>query len=191
MKVLSIILGLLLGVTCYAQNPSVFKVQNVDETFSATAFELKTPMGPVTITNRHVCDKQSILIAEVPGQEPCLILVKRMYDKHDLCVLQPVYGVPALDLANNYHKNQPVTVEGYPLGIYNLSTGPLLGPTRERGSSQVFVIYQGSGTFGSSGSPVVDSDGKVTGVISMVDSKTGKRGYMVPLEYIKDFLNIN
>lgn len=173
-------------------NPSIFLITDVTESYTGTAFEVLINGKKVTLTNHHVCqgmrqDQQSTLIAVLPDPRRFKVLiVKRIYDKNDLCLLSGIDSLPALELANDYEVGDVVTVEGFPLGKHNVVkgiVGKLMGSVE-----QLFIAFKGPVFPGNSGSPVIDKHGKVIGVIAVRDGTTGIGGF-VSLEFVKDFLD--
>lgn len=152
------------------------------------------------MTNAHICGEDNILMALLEDQQKMkILLVKKVYPKQDLCVLTPLEGIPALNLTKTCYKGDLVTVEGFPKGKRTFTKGSIGNYTRGitkladgepyKYLGSVLIIYQGKVTFGNSGSPVLNEADEVVGVISLVDASKGEWGQMVPLEYIKDFLD--
>lgn len=177
-------------------NPSIFLVTNPEMTYTATAFELNTRKGKLTITNHHVCQNGTALIGMMQDGTGRLLVVRKVYDKHDLCILTPTWGLPPLQMADLYIPGEMATVEGFPRSEHAITTGIVGGYfvsnfksdfTRDR----VFAEYHGFVDHGSSGSPVMNSHGDVIGVISVVGiSAEGESvGGFVPLEFLKDFID--
>ena len=181
---------LCLSSVSYALNPSIFLIHDTKYTYSGTGFELQTNKGVFTVTNAHVCGKESSLIAAI-GKQDKLLVVKAVYTKHDLCVLQPILSVPALMLADDYYVGEMVTVEGYPRAIRAKTSGKVgRYYNLNMDGSDVVVQYFGVIDHGNSGSPVLDSNGQVIGVINTLIRSYGVSfGGMVPLEFIKDFID--
>ena len=172
-----------------AESPSVFKVGDTGGTYTGTAFELQTKRGVVTVTNRHICKDQTTLVGIFPDKSRILI-VKSVSEKHDLCILTSIPGMPSLKAGADYHKDEKVTVEGYPRGVRTLTKGTI-GLYYKAGilDDAVVVQYLGKVYHGSSGSPVLDPNGDVVGVIALVSSDYSYGG-IVPLEFLKDFIDI-
>lgn len=176
----------------HADNPSIFIVGDTHNTYTGTAFVLQTKKGIVGITNAHVCGNESVLVAKLRTRVRILV-VRAVYDKSDLCIIAPPYGVPPLKLADAYREGEYVHVEGFPLGLHGVSRGRL-GPYSHSTfiSGAIIVQYYGHIDHGNSGSPMMNDMGEVIGVITSVAEVNGhKIGGAVPLEYLKDFVDNN
>ncbi len=154
--------------------------------WSGTAFYVQAPSGKnYLVTNAHVCNNQKFLIS-FDGKKIYTDVVIMQSSLYDLCALLPRHDVKGFKLSNSYSDMEPVTVIGYPLGVRATTHGLL---------SQLWYLPE-MGNFyfeitafidhGSSGSPVIDKDGKVIGVISL-KALTGF-GEAVPVGFIKDLL---
>lgn len=179
---------LLIPQVVSADNPAIFLITPTSGEWSGTGFKVHTKHGDVSITNAHVCGKETEMFME-HDKRLKLLIVKKVYKNHDLCLLTPAPGIPALKLAEDYYKEEPVMVEGYPMGVHAISwgtTGRYFSSNIEKG---VMVEYIGFVNPGNSGSPVQSSDGRVIGVIATKGVMEGKDiGGMVPLEHLKEFL---
>lgn len=195
MKLLLTLLLVLTAQVCQAQmnglNPSILYIETPEHTWSGTAFQLATRKGPIVVTNKHVCGKKTAMMVRIPGvMVRKLLVVKKVSDKYDLCILSSVNNVPSLQLAESYSFFEAVSVDGFPRGKRTFSVG-MVGPAYVEADGVVLksmmVEYSGNVDFGSSGSPVVDKFGYVIGVIA-VKFEYGNGGAFVPLEFVKDFL---
>lgn len=176
-------------VTCIARadNPSIFMVGDVENTYTGTAFSLQTEKGIITVTNAHVCSDRKVLLAAI-NHELKLVVVNRVYRKHDLCILNPIPGIPALHMGNDYHEGQFASTEGFPKGKHRVTKGSVGHHFKYRDA--VSTEYLGEVDSGASGSPVFDRSGNVIGVIQLKFQQGNKwLGGMVPLEYLKDFIS--
>lgn len=180
-----------ISVLARSANPSIFLVTDYNQNYTGTAFELNTKHGKVTITNAHVCDNNDMLIALLTNPPRAkILLVNKVYTKHDLCMLTPISSVQALDLADDWIPGEPVVVEGFPLGNHGISYGKI-GKLIIGYSDLKYVIYHGATFPGNSGSPVINRYGKVIGVIAIGSQSDYMFGGLVPLEYLKDFIDSN
>lgn len=188
-KLVLVICIVISSISLASPNSSIFLVTNFSQTYTGTAFELNTSKGKVTITNAHICDEESMLVAEITNPTRFkLLIVRKVYAKHDLCILSPVSALPALDLAEDYVVGEPVVVEGFPQGTHMISQG-ILGKFFTGLGDRIYILYKGPIFPGNSGSPVINKYGKVVGVIAVGTMRAPYWGGMVPLEFINDFLD--
>lgn len=169
------------------------------------------------LTNAHVCKHGSHQGKMWANYENGKLISGKITKSDlvvDLCATQLSEFVPAIRIGKTLSLNQTIYTRGYPYGILSETKGQVLGVkywdyTYEadedgcfRGAKKVFdldgsvkgctVLYIDNTTDmyvrpGSSGSPVVDSDGNLVGVVSSWNSEDNLGG-MVTLDTIKDFL---
>lgn len=183
----TLLLATILSSTALADNPSIFMVGDVENTYTGTAFSLQTEHGIVTITNAHVCQDRKVLLALIK-HELKLILVRKIYNRHDLCMLTAVPDIPALVIGNDYREGEFASTEGFPLHKHKTSKGSVGTYFVNKGA--MVAEYLGEVDSGASGSPVFNKGGEVIGVVQL-KFQQGNRwlGGMVPLEYLKDFIS--
>lgn len=94
-----------------------------------TGFRIQAPSGKhYILTNAHICRINSSLIAEGNGNGK-LINVIEIYDKHDLCIMEDVPGIPALKIASSLSKRERVWLIGHPaLRPLTLESGHFVAP---------------------------------------------------------------
>jgi len=151
----------------------------------ATAFILTYSMRTYIITNRHVCERADLLML---GPVPLTTMIVS-YDT-DLCAIPTIPTTPSLLLADLMVPNgTKVYSLGYGGGVYKQKTGTIKGAERTLG-------YVGDSTSinlkiipGDSGSPVVNEEGKVLGVIAERSLNGPDTAYMVSHTNLKSFLD--
>ncbi len=154
---------------------------------SCTGFELKTPDGTqVTVTNKHCCEA-GITNAFVNDHILPLNILS-VAPTTDLCILQGIGNLPALDLADEAPQNgDDLTVIGYGLGF---------GPTTSNGKFvqviagdmlDVYGAYYLTAQIlpGNSGSPVLNSRGQVVGVAFASGGAVAFRALAVSLDDLR------
>lgn len=185
----ALLLILLSSVSLAQSNPSIFLITNYMQTYTGTAFELLYKGKKVTITNAHVCGHETFLVALLTNPTRFkILLVEKVYRKHDLCMLSPVSSLQPLELADDYLPDDYAVIEGFPYGVHAISigkTGKMVGGNDDR----IYVVFKGSVYPGNSGSPVQNRYNKVIGVLAIGDSVNFSYGGFVPLEYLKDFID--
>lgn len=178
--------------------PAVVYIESVDTSqpihvaiHQATGFNID-PSG-VIVTNRHVVKNASVIIisfasgqrffsrqyTEIPGQD--LVIIR--LGGHDL---------PYLDLeqAEKVERGDVVTVIGNPMGFAQVAQRGQIGAFRRSSAnrSQVFAVLMPIAK-GSSGSPVINSQGRVVGVIFASSGSTGDglaqgEGLAIPVDVL-------
>lgn len=203
-----------------------------------TGFQVVAPSGKqYTLTNYHVCmlanknfDGSESLQAEDYKHRKTNIKVIKHSKNHDLCLLEPVLGLPVIEQANKYFLHEQVHLIGHPrLANLTIESGSIVSkriinialPTKsdhdcktpqirnpfvrkqsfkvpyryhrnlfktcyeELPVLHINVISYG----GNSGSPVVDDLGRLIGVLFAGNRNAVTAAFVVPLEYVKQFLS--
>ena len=184
---------------------SVFQVHN-GFGVSGTGFVVRLGSKTISISNAHVCE--SSLDGNMYVRDKAIKIIA-IYTKHDLCALEaPTWGKP-LKLAEDVYQDENIYAVGYPaipfltaaLGEvkgydmmrFDLSTIPeekCLG--RFTFSENCFFAAKSVATtvtcdFGCSGSPLLNEDLEVIGVVFAVRGGAS-RAAGVPLQFLQDFL---
>ena len=196
----------------------VVRIFNMEKTGAGTGFHVKLKSGELAIlTNKHVCDmgspKNETVIIEKDGEEIPRQVLER-YKHHDLCLVEALSQDESyIDIADSSQEGEDLVIIGHPgARDLTLAHGELIGkkvidlqgPVKSESDCQgktfefffqlicvesfhshaISAIAYG----GNSGSPVVNKYGNVIGVL-FAGSNQPTDSYMVPLKYVKDFLN--
>lgn len=173
-----------------------YNILKRDNSRYATGFHVEY-MGRVYIlTNKHVCDLNAREVHSKYIQfEDYVGRVLSVSKKHDLCLVTSNRN-EGLELA--WDKPEPMDeliLIGHPRG---------LGKTIRKGyyvdTSDIYAQWIGDGSYeammvstiaygGNSGSPVCNTDGEVTGVLFAGSMRFHTEGLVVPLKYIRKFLD--
>jgi hypothetical protein len=142
-------------------DPTVARQISPEGNFQCTAWKVGENL---VMTAGHCCeDDTSYTMAgdhAVPGESYTTLVND---DEHDVCVLSGHLDGPVVRIAKrDPYIGEMVWTEGYPRGIFLISTGYWSGRNGdlERGITSSTV------GFGSSGSPVLDGDNQAVGVVS-------------------------
>ena len=197
-KAFALILTALLTIvlSCHKASPdqAVVKLLNSAGTGGGTGFEMYTATGhKYTVTNRHMCEHGAT--NAVLGNRTIPLRIIEISSISDLCLLEPIIGLPALSRATSVPSPNDI------LDIYGF--GALLPLTHTRG---VFVgdsdnmdlnIWAGfvpqyttvSILPGNSGSPVLNTQGDVVSVAFATGQEMDNRAFIVSLKDLALFLS--
>lgn len=116
----------------YKTEPSVFIVGNKEGNSHGTGFQIKLPSGKLGIlTNSHVCelkDEKGLVYVSSPSirTQPRKVIEQANFT--DLCLVEPIEGVPALKLANSYSYYESYYTVGFPYSYpFNIEEGHIIG----------------------------------------------------------------
>jgi tetratricopeptide (TPR) repeat protein len=144
--------------------------------------------GNLIVTNAHVARAGSVFVKS--GVFKALCSLERLDDVNDLAILKPPAGltVPPLKLSNQSPPNGlKVFAIGNPKGLEKTISEGLLTGLRELEGKSLLQISAAISP-GSSGGPVVDSDGAVVGV-AVAGFKTGQNlNFAVPAAAVRKLL---
>ncbi|MCT2535778.1 serine protease [Aquibacillus koreensis] len=158
-----------------------------------TGFSI-SPDGLI-ITNHHVIEAEKIITVAYPEQGLYDAEVIHEFPDIDLAVLQ-VKGndLPYLPLANDssFSDHEHIHFIGNPLQFNGIANeGELIGYTDLKEWDQEVIMMKAPVYRGNSGSPVINSDGEVIGVIfaTLKHDTHGKVGLAVPIDYYHEKMN--
>ena len=147
------------------------------------------------MTNDHVIDDTSMITVSFQNGKSYHAEVVVSNEEIDIAVLKIVANElnnPALELAKSWEPNQSIYIIGNPL-MFNFiaNKGKILGLTPARKYPMLMIdapVYKGN-----SGSPVINNEGKVVGVIYATstinrDGSQIKVGLAVPIDYLQSYL---
>lgn len=191
--------------------PSVVSVTNMAGTSGGTGFTMTTKSGKlVIVTNHHVCERYTemmlnyVVLAKV---------IERDFE-HDLCLLDGHYGLPLeigqeprvyddLYVVGHPYLNPKTPTQGNFLGEFVVPVGMMRGPLEGcpegtvRAEGFFFIVcikyYQlGQTTVpthpGNSGSPIVNNEAQLVGIINSGDTRTHNGGF-VPVRHLRPLLD--
>ncbi|WP_042224489.1 S1C family serine protease [Oceanobacillus manasiensis] len=144
------------------------------------------------LTNHHVIEGQEQVTVAFPEEGLFEAEVVETNPSIDLAVLQVNgHGLPSLELAESplYEENLPITFIGNPLRFNGIANeGTIAGRTELKGWNQEVVMIKAPVYRGNSGSPVLNGEGKVIGVVfaTLEHETEGKVGLFVPITYYEE-----
>lgn len=141
------------------------------------------------LTNHHVIEGEKEVTVAFPDEGLHNAQVVATYPAVDLAVLKAEgSNFPTLELAksNHFTKGDPIYFIGNPLRFQGIANkGNILEETLLRDWKKPVVMIDAPVYHGNSGSPVINQDGKVIGVVfATLDSdEHGKVGLYIPIDY--------
>ncbi|MDC3413602.1 serine protease [Aquibacillus sp. 3ASR75-11] len=145
----------------------------------------------VILTNNHVIEDEKSIFVAFPTEGLYEVEVVDAFPDIDLAVLQVVKNdatFPALTLAKrtNFTNNEHIYFIGNPLAFSGIANeGKVVGYTKLDDWEKKVIMLKAPVYRGNSGSPVINDDGEVIGVIfaTLNHSDQGKVGLAVPIDY--------
>lgn len=142
------------------------------------------------ITNHHVVEDKENVIVSFKDEGLFNADVIEKYPDIDLAILQPetTDKLPHLVLAENttFTENEPIYFIGNPLKFNRIANeGNIIDYTQLKSWNKEVLMIEAPVYRGNSGSPVINKDGKVIGVVFATINHDihGKVGLFVPIDY--------
>lgn len=163
----------------------------VTEDGKGTGFSIST--DGLILTNYHVVEDNQAISVVFPDDGRYEATVKEAFPSIDMAVLQiEGHGLPALptDSSVTLEKNDPITFIGNPLSFTGIANeGTILSPIKLSGWTEEVMMIQAPVYRGNSGSPVLNEEGVVIGIIfATLDHKEhGKVGLFVPIALLDEY----
>ena len=171
--------------TVQAQKESVVSVVTPDG--SGTGFIISED-GTI-LTNHHVIEGYDRVSVVLSDDRRFMADVTESYPESDMAVLEAEdeFGLPSLELADSFtlQEGDPVTFIGNPLSFRGVANkGHVIGPIRVSGLDEPVIMMEAPVYRGNSGSPVLDSDGQVVGIVfaTLNHEEEGTVGLFVPVD---------
>lgn len=148
------------------------------------------------VTNHHVIEGEEAVLVNYPEAGLFNGEVVSSDEQVDLALVKvdgDQAGLPYLSLAEevNFQSNEPVLFIGNPLRFNGIANeGEWIGMTTRQSLATEVMLLDAPVYRGNSGSPVINDQGKVIGVIYATtnDQELGKLGLAVPIENIDRIL---
>ncbi len=166
---------------------SVFLVYLNDASGSPTALGTAFVIGPrMLITNAHVVRLGTPVLAVGPVRIPIKVISRD--DKNDLALLKVDVDLtsPALPLRDTVPSpGERVYAIGNPEGLEKTISEGLISAVRSEDGRKLLQISSPI-SHGSSGGPILDSDGKVVGVAVGILPDGENLNFAVPVEFVRE-----
>ncbi|WP_337019073.1 serine protease [Oceanobacillus massiliensis] len=140
------------------------------------------------LTNNHVVEGEQYVTVAFPEDGLFTAEVTKTFPEIDLAVLQ-VEGreLPYLTLAEQaeYTEAEPIRFIGNPLRFNGIANeGKIIGGTKLSDWDEEVIMIEAPVYRGNSGSPIINQEGKVLGVIFATadDEEYGKVGLFIPID---------
>ena len=152
------------------------------------------------ITNEHVVDDARDIFVTFQGGESHRAEVISKDEDIDIAILQINGGEterPVLEFDNTWETGMPVYIVGNPLFFnYIANKGHILDLMPDQGQGTPMLMIDAPIYKGNSGSPVINHDGGVVGVVFATtrvehDGSKVRVGLAVPVEYFEEYLDFD
>ena len=142
----------------------------------------------LVVTNAH-CIRRGVTLQVIAGGKWREARALAYHPHHDLALLAaPLVTGPLLELRDpeSLRTGELVFAHGHPLGVRDaLAMGVLHAVTRDRSGSARWIVADVRLAPGNSGGPLVDADGRLVGINSMV---VNGLGVAVPASLVQRFV---
>jgi serine protease Do len=163
----------------------------VTEDGKGTGFSIST--DGLILTNFHVVEENQTISVVFPDDGRFEATVKETFPSIDLAVLEiDEQDLPSLsiDYSATMKKNDPITFIGNPLSFTGIANeGTILAPIKLSGWTEEVMMIKAPVYRGNSGSPVLNEDGKVIGIVfaTMDHEEHGKVGLFIPITLLDEY----
>ncbi|MFD1037615.1 S1C family serine protease [Virgibacillus byunsanensis] len=147
------------------------------------------------LTNHHVIEGEDTVTVAFPDNGLFSADVVETHPSVDLAVLEvEEEGLPYLDLAEQttFEQGEPINFIGNPLRFNGIANeGTIIDYTQLDSWDEHVLMIKAPVYRGNSGSPIINQDGKVIGVVfaTLNHDSEGKVGLFVPIDYYYNYFN--
>ncbi len=142
-------------------------------------------------TARHVIGEGRHVSVVLPdGKRIPVVAVHSQMAHLDMVVLRTdPHGLPALEISReNAVPGQPTVALGHPHGLRNSVVSGVVSGTREIDGISMIQLAMAIEP-GNSGGPVVNHDGKVTGMVTLKSTASDNIGFALPVSHLQSLLD--
>jgi hypothetical protein len=175
--------------------PTVVVIRSAKASGEGTASGFIVESSGAIVTSLHVIEgARAVAVKLANGDVYDRITVRAFDARKDLAIIQvPGFNLPAAELADSdgVQAGQPVVLIGNPLGVLegSASAGIVSGVRAIDGSGFRVIQTDAAANPGNSGGPLVDSAGRVIGVLSFKLRGSESLNFVIPINYVRGLLS--
>jgi hypothetical protein len=163
--------------------PSIVMITAIEDgkdVAACTAWKLSAKR---VATAGHCCTPNRMYLPSGPSAVPGTLFTNVLLDDdvHDVCIIEgELLGDPIPLAHRDPQIGERVWTAGYPARKYMISDGYWSGRDSDLQGKTSTLTFGGA-----SGSPLMDSHGRVVGIVSRVWPNTDSIGFTVPIEWVR------
>ena len=163
----------------------------VTEDGKGTGFSIST--DGLILTNYHVIEENRAISVVFPDNGRYQATIKETFPTIDLAVLEiegQDFPYLATDHSAKMERNDPIAFIGNPLSFKGIANeGTILAPIKLSDWTEDVMMIKAPVYRGNSGSPVLNEEGKVIGIIfaTLDHEEHGKVGLFVPISLLNEY----
>ena len=144
------------------------------------------------ITSAHVVEEAEEMLVKLQSGDIYTVRETIFADDLDICLLQiDARHLPVMRFGSSakLQQGEDVAAIGAPLGLEHSLTKGIVSSTNRRIDDRDYIQIDAALNAGNSGGPIINEDGLVFGVATMVAREADNVGFAIPSDLLMAFLN--